>query len=800
MNRSLVLLFALLFMTLAGQAQTAKYARAKILLEGRSIAELAQLGLEVDHGEIAPNRHIINDFSYKELALVEQAGFTYKILIEDVQAYYASQAGAFEAAPDRQDDCFEETSTFYEVPSNFSIGSMGGFFTYQEMLDHLDNMAALYPDLITARTPIDTFTSIEGRPIYWLKISDNPDQDETEPEVLYTTLHHAREPNSLSQIIFYMWYLLENYDTDPEVKYLVDNVEMYFIPCINPDGYIHNETTNPNGGGLWRKNKRDNDNNGIFEEDFDGVDLNRNYGFEWGFNDIGSSPNPQSATYRGETGFSEPETQAVKAFCNEHEFQVCLNYHTFGNLLIYPWGYSDEIADPAFPAIANLFTQENQYTYGTATETVNYNVNGVSDDWMYGENVSKPAIYSMTPEVGPGNFGFWPPSNAIIGLCQENVLQNLLAAHVVLIYGEVEDLSSPFVDAYSSSLPFRLNRFGLKDGPLIVSLDPVSANILSTGDPQTYTLDPFADIESVISFEIDPAAQPFDPIVFGLTVSNGELSWTDTLYKTLGGVETVFNDKADSLSNWEALNGEFGWDLTEEEFFSPNASITDSPLSEYFSNFTNVLEIDEPIDLTGSQQALLTFYAKWAIETNYDYVQVLASNDGQNYTPLCGKYTVEGTNNQADGEPVYEGFQNDWVKEEMDISEFTGGPLYLRFLLVSDGFIEEDGFYFDDLEVTALNDDVSSTSSPEMPEIALAIFPNPADQFVQFTIQGKDRLSFSGQMSVVTTLGQTIFSEAANSSNQSIFVNTNNWTPGVYFILLRDFNGNILKQEKLLIK
>ena len=98
----------------------------------------------------------------------------------------------------------------------------------------------------------------EGRSLYWLKISNNPNVNQSKPQVLYTAIHHAREPESLVELVYYMWYLLENYNTNAEIKYLVDNLEMYFVPCVNPDGYIYNYTTNPNGGGLWRKNRRNN--------------------------------------------------------------------------------------------------------------------------------------------------------------------------------------------------------------------------------------------------------------------------------------------------------------------------------------------------------------------------------------------------------------------------------------------------------------------------------------------------------------------------------------------------------------
>jgi len=162
----------------------------------------------------------------------------------------------------------------------------------------LDEMTNLYPNLISAKYTIGNTQTIEGRDVYAIKISDNPGINEDEPEVLYTALIHAREPAAMQQLIWYMWYLLENYGTNDEITYLVDNLEMYFVPVVNPDGYEYNHSTDPNGGGMWRKNKRDN-NGGGFSEYNDGVDLNRNFGYNWGYDDSGSSPDPTSQTYRG---------------------------------------------------------------------------------------------------------------------------------------------------------------------------------------------------------------------------------------------------------------------------------------------------------------------------------------------------------------------------------------------------------------------------------------------------------------------------------------------------------------------
>ena len=78
-----------------------------------------------------------------------------------------------------------------------------------------------------------------------------------------------------------------------------------------------------------------------------GVDLNRNFGYEWGYDDIGSSPSSSSETYRGTGPFSEPETQNVKAFIESHEFVITVFYHSYSNLFLYPWGFGPKATPDA---------------------------------------------------------------------------------------------------------------------------------------------------------------------------------------------------------------------------------------------------------------------------------------------------------------------------------------------------------------------------------------------------------------------------------------------------------------------
>src|SRR6185295_16579494 len=133
--------------------------------------------------------------------------------------------------------------------------------------------------------------SVEGRDLWMVKISDNVGTSENETQVLFDALHHAREPVSMETTLVFMQNLLAGYGTDPEATYIVDNRELYFVPVVNPDGYEYNRQTDPNGGGMWRKNRQ-----GGY-----GVDLNRNYASFWGL--PGASSFRFADDYRGAAPF-----------------------------------------------------------------------------------------------------------------------------------------------------------------------------------------------------------------------------------------------------------------------------------------------------------------------------------------------------------------------------------------------------------------------------------------------------------------------------------------------------------------
>lgn len=786
-----IILVLCLFAAFGLQAQQDIYSRAKIKLSPeRSAFQLARLGFDISHGQYAPAKHFISEFSQRELELIRTAGFETEILIDDLKAYFLEQQDSDTAQLRDEEDCFEDAVSpyeQYETPANYTYGSMGGYLTYAEMLDVLDDMATQYPNLISTRAPIGTQT-IEGNDIFWVRLSDNPTMDEdTEPEVLYTALHHAREPNSMAQMIYFLWYMLENYETDPEVQYLVNNVEMYFVPCLNVDGYLWNEQTDPEGGGFWRKNRRPNE-GGTF-----GVDLNRNYGYEWGINDTGSSPNPDGQTYRGTGPFSEPEAQAMKEFCEAHEFQIAHNYHSYGNLLIHPWGYDDSptVDDDLFKAMAIEMTKENDFVYGTGIETVGYNVNGDSDDWMYGEETTKPKIYAYTPEVGAGASGFWPNQANIDPFNKSCMYLNLATANLVLNYGSAEDLSSVFVEEITSDLDFAVTRLGFMTGDLTVSLTAVSDNVTVNDAAQIFSLEQNETVEGSFNYSLDEGIASGDEIVFVLGVNNGVFTREDTITKSYFISETVFSDDATVLTNWSSNN----WAATNEEFVSAPSSITDSPNGNYSNNIQEVVTLNDQIELGEEGTAFLRYYAKWDIENDYDYVQVEISVNNSNFIPMCGIYTNSGVPDQgpASGEPLYDGVQSDWVLEQIDLLPYltvgNNNDIKIRFALTSDNFVNGDGFYFDDMEIV-IPSTISRTIELGNELFSYSTSPNPATTFT--SIDFSESVD-NGELVVFDILGKEILREKVTGANHRI--ETAKWATGFYFYELT-IKGEKLPAEK----
>ena len=766
-----------------GQDVQEKHQRAKISYnQSEDLIKLESFGIPIDHGVHKKGVFIISDFSISEIQTARNAGYTVDILIEDSKEYFL-QRNSMNSVAERNLFCTDQTSSDYETPDNFNLGSMGGYLTYQEMLDQLDLMKSLYPDLITTKENISDFIT-EGQPdnsttppiggngIKWVKISDNPsNSSENEPQILYTAIHHAREPNSLSQLIFYMWYLLENYDEDNEIKSIVDNTELFFVPVINPDGYLYNEKTDPNGGGFWRKNRK----NG------NGVDNNRNYDYYingdpadgiWGGE--GASNDPNNQTYHGTAPFSEVENQAIKWFCEQHDFVMALNNHSYGELLLYPYGYANDVPTPEnelFEIVSEVLVSQNGYDNILSSGL--YPAAGDSDDFMYGTIGTHDKIYAMTPEIGPE---FWPPSSQIEGIAKSMMYLNITSAKMVNNYADLIDTSPLFVgNEVIIDQTFDIKRLGLSgSGNFTININPISTNIGAVGDPISFSnLDVLEETNGTIQYTLINETQAGDPIVFEIIINNGSYDTKVLLNKIFGSLIPVFEDIGDSTTDNFDNNG---WGITNTTYVSPSNSITESPNGNYQNNENKTIRLLENINLTNAIGASVTFYAKWDIENNWDYVQLEISLDnGNSWIPQCGLFTNEGSSNggQPTGQPLYDGTQNNWVLEQIDLSDYLGEEITMRFKFESDGEVRADGFYFDDLTVNVLDDE--TLNNADVLASQFSVYPNPVSNLVYITTPKNNYT-----LGIYNIQGQLMSTPSVYSGSQTI--DYSQYTKGIYLM------------------
>jgi len=207
------------------------------------------------------------------------------------------------------------------------------YHTYEETIEHLKNIEKIYPFL--AKTYIIGVSTQFNFPIYALKISDNVETNEEEIAILIDGMHHAREPMGNEVCLSFIDYLLSRYGSDKKVTKWVNEYEIWVIPILNPEGYkyiVDNNLSYP----WWRKNLRDNNNNGKVDPDYDGVDLNRNYDLNWNY---GGSPDPSDWQYRGLYPFSEAETKAKRNLVLKKNFVISVTYHSYGEVVLYPWSW-----------------------------------------------------------------------------------------------------------------------------------------------------------------------------------------------------------------------------------------------------------------------------------------------------------------------------------------------------------------------------------------------------------------------------------------------------------------------------
>ncbi len=260
------------------------------------------------------------------------------------------------------------------------LRDFGYFYTYWEMRDTLQTLANSFPNISRFYSAGKSYQNLD---MYVFKISDNPAVEEREPAVCFNGATHAREPMGTTLCIDYIKYLLTNYGTDSLVTWFVNNREIYFMPVMNPDGYRYNSDS---GGATanYRKSRH------LYSGQSSttaGVDLNRNYGYKWGYDNSGSSPLVTSETYRGPSRFSELETQIARDVFLPKKIRTQIDYHSYGSYNLCVWGYSSS-AEPIPDSVTqweilDSMRAKNGYPASRTgpVARVLYTANGTSIEW-----------------------------------------------------------------------------------------------------------------------------------------------------------------------------------------------------------------------------------------------------------------------------------------------------------------------------------------------------------------------------------------------------------------------------------
>src|SRR5215210_2213909 len=310
------------------------------------LRELKRQGFDIAEGQRRGGIEIVA--TKRQIAKLRRAGISAKLL-RDRRGRTARRAAAAQAAGGWQ------VWRPY-ARTDIEMSPAAGNPTVN-LMTQLERLANRYRGITKLETIGHTNN---GVPIYAMKVTKGArvHKDGKRPAVLYSALQHAREWLAGETERRTLRLFLDNYgrngtalgtDGQPvegvssrELTNLVDTRELWFVLVANPDGYDFTFTPENR---LWRKNLRDNDGDGQITA-VDGVDLNRNFAYKWGWDNEGSSPDPSSETYRGPAPNSEPETRALDRLFRRVGFEFLVNYHSAAELLLYGVGWQVSTPSP----------------------------------------------------------------------------------------------------------------------------------------------------------------------------------------------------------------------------------------------------------------------------------------------------------------------------------------------------------------------------------------------------------------------------------------------------------------------
>ena len=418
----------------------------RVTVDEQSAGALSELGVDLGHTGYRPSQKtaqtIFVDLLDGQARAVRADGLNLQEVtpgphVGEAQLEQRLRTGKHGGASAKPETGGDSTNPFYDVFRSYS--EPGG------IQDEMESLAFANPGL--AKVVVIGKTG-QGQDIVALKVTKDARNvtDGARPAMLFSAVNHAREWIAAEVGRRMPTWWLEHAD-DPAIAELLSRNELWFLPIQNPDGYDYTFTcgtgfrtsanemcgatlvTDPNDplrgtyvyktadgivrapnnaqpdpalrkptNRLWRKTVRDNDGNGVFGDGQDGVDPNRNYPTAWGLDDEGSSPSPQSGTYRGPYPLSETEDLAYDRLLRRITPEAVINYHSAAQLLLYPFGYITDVYaddDPWFKALTGTDGDAAVDPYISQRSSDLYITNGETTDHAY----NKYGAMSWTPEL-----------------------------------------------------------------------------------------------------------------------------------------------------------------------------------------------------------------------------------------------------------------------------------------------------------------------------------------------------------------------------------------------------------------
>ena len=369
-----------------------------------------------------PSASILNEFLTPDYDVASYKPNSYLDIVITITKYNELISRGFDV---------QITQTEKQMKKNLKdTTELDGYRDYNETLTELIELENSHPELCKLYDIGESWGKIYSdagnsnyddylHEIWALKVSDNVLEEEDEPCVYYLGEHHAREPISLEVVMAVLNHIIDNYGIDPTITDNVNNTQIWFVPLVNPDGH---KVVIDEMDLWWRKNICDNNENGQLDpENYngypDGVDPNRNYGFEWG--NVGASNDPLNQLYHGPEPFSEPEVFAMKELMESHHFVTGITYHSYGELVLFPFGYNNNVISPDYSALQDLAVAMAQpMGYNPVAAWQLYPCMGTTDDYSYGVH----GTFSFTIELATE---FIPPASQVQNICDENIIPAL---------------------------------------------------------------------------------------------------------------------------------------------------------------------------------------------------------------------------------------------------------------------------------------------------------------------------------------------------------------------------------------